>query len=96
MAQVKLSVRARADLERLHAFLAGKDAQLANRAINDIAASLFPLEYMPKIGRPLEGGLRELVISFGSSGYLALYHLDEVFDEVVVLAVRHQKELDYK
>ena len=37
--------------------------------------------------------LRELVIPFGSSGYLALFEI--VGDTVVVAAIRHQLEDDY-
>jgi hypothetical protein len=38
--------------------------------------------------------LRELVISFGATGYVALFEiLDE--QEVVIAAVRHQREDDY-
>ncbi len=51
---------------------------------------------MPKIGHPVEEGFRELVIDFGSSGYLALYDFDEMFDTITVYAVRHQKESDYQ
>ncbi len=96
MPHVRLSARARLDLVRLHRFLAEKDTAIASKAIDEIQASLIPLTRMPKIGRLVEGGLRELVIEFGSSGYLALYDLDESIDEIVILAVRHQKEFDYK
>jgi plasmid stabilization system protein ParE len=96
MPHVNLSARARFDLTRLHRFLAEKDTAVASRAIDEILTSLTPLTRMPKIGRPVEDGLRELVIDFGSSGYLVLYHFDESIDEIVILAVRHQKEFDYK
>jgi plasmid stabilization system protein ParE len=96
MPHVRLSARAQLDLVRLHRFLAEKDAATASRAIDEIQASLIPLTRMPKIGRPVEDGLRELIIDFGSSGYLALYDFDETIDEVIILAVRHQKEIGYK
>jgi plasmid stabilization system protein ParE len=96
MPQVRLSGRARLDLVRLHKFLAERDTAVASRAIDEIQASLIPLTRMPKIGRLADDGLRELIIDFGSSGYLVLYDFDETIDEIVVLAVRHQKEIDYK
>lgn len=96
MPRIRLSARARTDLVRLHGFLVTKDAVAASRAVDEIESSLFLLTQMPKIGRPVQDGLRELVIDFGSSGYLALYALDEVADELVVLALRHQRELDYR
>jgi hypothetical protein len=40
--------------------------------------------------------LRELVISRGKSGYLALYDYDEPNDMVLVLALRHQREAGYR
>ena len=43
-------------------------------------------------GRPVEHGLRELLISRGSSGYVALYRYDPATDVVLVLRVRHQRE----
>jgi len=37
-----------------------------------------------------------LVISRGRSGYLALYSYDDAADVVLVLAIRHQREQDYR
>ena len=50
------------------------------------------------IGRPVEdhGDLRELVIDFGTSGYLALYRFEPTMDAVTILAIKHQREDDYK
>jgi plasmid stabilization system protein ParE len=47
------------------------------------------------IGRPLETKLRELVISRGRSGYVALYSFEQVYDAVLILAIRHQREAGY-
>jgi putative component of toxin-antitoxin plasmid stabilization module len=47
------------------------------------------------MGRPVRRGLRELVISHGRTGYLALYSHHEQTDIALVLTVRHQRELDY-
>jgi len=49
----------------------------------------------PLIGRPVDEGLRELVISFGKTGYVAPYRFVPQRDEIRVLALRHQRELDY-
>jgi plasmid stabilization system protein ParE len=43
----------------------------------------------------VEGDLRELVISFGETGYIALYRFVVQKDEVRVLALRHQREIGY-
>jgi plasmid stabilization system protein ParE len=50
------------------------------------------LENHPLIGRSVEQGLRELVISRGKSGYVALYSHEPEQDAVLVLSVRHQRE----
>ena len=47
------------------------------------------------MGRRVEGDLRELVISFGDTGYIALYRFVVQQDTVRVLALRHQREIGY-
>jgi plasmid stabilization system protein ParE len=47
------------------------------------------------LGRRVEREIRELVISFGKSGYVALYKFIPHLELVRVLAIRHQRELDY-
>lgn len=47
------------------------------------------------MGRPVEHGLRELVISRGRTGYLALYSVEETADAILILAIRHQREAGY-
>lgn len=53
------------------------------------------LENHPLIGRPAEQDLRELIISRGKTGYVALYSYELAQDTVLVLAVRHQREAGY-
>jgi hypothetical protein len=40
-------------------------------------------------------GLRELLISYGKSGYVALYSYEQRQDVVLVLAIPHQREAGY-
>jgi plasmid stabilization system protein ParE len=47
------------------------------------------------LGRPLHGDIRELVISYGRTGYVALYRFVVGRDEVRILAMRHQRELGF-
>jgi hypothetical protein len=51
-------------------------------------------ETTPDTGRPFPelANLRELVIGFGDSGYVALYRHEPADDAVYVLAFRRQKE----
>ncbi len=87
-----LSIDAADDLDQLVDFLIEKFPHEAVQTVDLVTDALGILEKHPKIGRPVEQGLRELVISRGKSGYLALYQYDESADLVIVLAVRHQRE----
>lgn len=97
MPHVRLAERARTDIERLYRFLAEQDPLAAKRAITVIRDAFLPLKTFPVIGRPVEDHdtLRELVIDFGASGYLALYRYEPATDDVTILAIKHQKEDDY-
>lgn len=98
MPQVRLSARAQSDLFRLHTFLLRKDANAAKRALFAIREALMPLQHSPMAGRPVENreDLRELVIEFGTTGYLAMYRFEARLDAVTILAIKHQREDDYK
>ena len=84
-------------LERCRRFLAEKNPQASRRAGQAIERQFLLLETAPNTGRPLTDlpELRELVIGFGDSGYVALYRHDQAADAVYVLAFRHQKEAGY-
>ncbi|MFC5771086.1 type II toxin-antitoxin system RelE/ParE family toxin [Thauera sinica] len=84
-------------MERCREFLATKAPEAARRAGQAIERQLRLLETAPDIGRPFPDmpELRELVIAFGDSGYLALYRHEPTVDAVYVLAFRHQKEAGY-
>jgi plasmid stabilization system protein ParE len=85
-------------LERCRLFLEGKAPEAATRASQAIEHKLLLLETTPDMGRPFPEApdeLRELVIEFGDSGYIALYRHEPTADAVYVLAFRHQKEAGY-
>ncbi len=87
---------AQQDIVRLVDFLIETDinAALKTFAIIDDGVSL--LVNHPQIGRPtVENSLRELVISRGSTGYVALYEFNELLELVIVLRVKHQREAGY-
>ena len=95
--RVRISAAAQEDLERLFEFLAANDLPSAVRARNAIEKAYELVEAMPFACRKAEESnpfLRELVISFGSAGYVVLF---EVEDEktVTILAIRHQREEDF-
>lgn len=95
MAQVIYSENALENIGRAYEFLAESDAYAAAAAIGAIRGSISMLSAHPMIGRSMDGPLRELVISFGKTGYVALYRFRPERDEVRILAIRHQRELDY-
>lgn len=95
--RVRFAPRAADDLQRLFDFLAEEDLLAAERARVAIAQAIDLLQSFPFACRkalPENPFLRELIIEFGHSGYVALYEI-EGSDTVTVLAVRHQREDDF-
>lgn len=97
MPQVIVTEGAAEGLERCWQFLAAKAPEVARRAGQTIERQFLLLETAPDLGRPFPEmpELRELVITFGDSGYVALYHYEPADNAVYVLAFRHQKEAGY-
>ena len=81
------------DIERLVQFLLDSDPEAAFSTTAIIKDGLDVLARHPLLGRPARGRMRELVISRGKTGYIALYRYNEIRDVVVVLAIRHQREV---
>jgi plasmid stabilization system protein ParE len=96
VAALRLSAAALDDLERLGDFLLEAAPDDALRLHRQILDGLQILEGHPLIGRPVAGELRELVLSQGKSGYLALYRYDAAASVVRILRVRHQREAGYR
>lgn len=94
MAAVKLLPAALTDLERLIEFLREADPPAARQTATLIFKGLRILEEHPLIGRPVAVNRRELVIFRGRTGYLAQYHYDPTSDEVLGVAIRHQREVE--
>jgi plasmid stabilization system protein ParE len=97
MPRVIVTEGAAQGLERCRLFLVEKNPLAAMRAGQTIERQFAILETEPEIGRPLDEfpEMRELIIPFGDSGYVALYRFDISTDTVYVLAFRHQKEAGY-
>lgn len=98
---VRFTREAEEDLIRLYEFIPDRDVTdwaLAERALEAIRHAISGLERSPfsyrKAGDRGSPFLRELVIPFGSAGYVALFEI-EGSDVVTILAVRHQREDDY-
>lgn len=95
MTRLFISERVATDIDRLCDFLLDALPLEAARTGSLIFDAIEILKNHPAIGRPIGQGLRELVISRGISGYLALYLYDEKADAVSVIAVKHQREAGY-
>lgn len=97
MPQVIVTAGAALGLERCRCFLAEKNPRASQHAGQAIEQQFALLEVDAKIGRTLDDypGLRELIIPFGDSGYVALYRYADDADTVYILAFRHQKEAGY-
>jgi plasmid stabilization system protein ParE len=95
VAQVVYSAYAVENIERAMQHLREKNPELAVASAAAIRSAVENLATHPLIGRRVEGDLRELVISYGATGYIALYRFEIQRDQVRVLALRHQREVGY-
>ncbi len=95
--QIRFTKVAREDLKRLYGFLAERDIQAAKHALQAINKAIELLATFPFTCRKANADspfLRELLITFGASGYVAMFEIEEN-NSVTILAVRHQREDDY-
>lgn len=98
--KVRFTPGAEDDLVRLYEFILNRDETdwaVAERALEAITHAIRSLEQSPFSFRKTTAGspfLRELVIPFGASGYVALFEINNE-NSVTILAVRHQREDDY-
>lgn len=95
MSRVHFSERALSDLERIFEFLEQEAADFAVAAGEKIVDATSVLQRHPLIGRPAPHDMRELVISKGQSGYVALYRFFPATDRIDILAIRHQRECGF-
>jgi len=96
--KVRFTPEAEDDLLRLYDYLLDKDLTAAERALDAIKEAVELLRFSPFSCRkalPDNPFLRELIIPFGSAGYIALFEIDST-STVNILALRHQREEDYQ
>ncbi len=95
--QVRYTKEAKEDLERLFNFLLERNLQAAHSAKDALSKGMEFLKDFPFACRKANREnpfLREMLISFGNSGYVVLFEIENK-TTVTILAVRHQKESDY-
>ncbi len=77
------------------AILRKEDPEAAVAAADAICSAVEALEAHPLLGRRAHADIRELVISYGTTGYIGLYRFLVPQDEVRILAIRHQREIGF-
>ena len=96
MARIVYADEAFEDLDRIIAFALAVSHESATDALKQIRAAVSILAAHPRIGRRVDLHRRELVISHGATGYLALYRHDVRPDVVRILRIRHQREAGFR
>ena len=92
MVRIVFAPQAVDDLVRLTDFLIENDKNAALATVELIEEAIQILAKHPLLGRLCDSHLRELVISRGKSGYVALYSFEEKKKSILINAIRHQKE----
>ena len=95
MPRIELAPEIADDFDRIFDHFAAHGVADAPMRIREIIQAIDVLEHHPLIGRPVEGGRRELVMGRPGRGYVALYCYLPALDTVFVLAVRSQREAGY-
>jgi toxin ParE1/3/4 len=90
---ILLSPDAVEDLERLRTFLDHANPGAAQRALASIWTTLERLQDFPALGMPTDDPIiRQIVVRFGSSGYIVRYAIDPKTADVLVTRVWHGRE----
>lgn len=95
MATVRLTARAFAHLEHIFEFIGKSEPKRALTTLQRIREAVLILERHPLIGRPVEDGRRELVVSRGRSTHIVLYRWLPADETMLVLAVRDARQAGY-
>ena len=97
MGKIVLTSNASSKLKAISGFYETRDEAIAERAIGTIVAAFQILRKFPEAGRPWRGSLtrREIIIPFGEQGFVSLYEIDREQNEIVILAIRQQREAGY-
>jgi len=96
VAEIIYSPEALGDFERIIEHLLQAAPDSAGPSVDRIRQAIGILADHPLIGRRADGERRELVISRGTSGYLALYRFESAHGVVRILRIRHQREAGYR
>lgn len=92
MAHVRWLKKSQDDLERLYDFIAEYSSDAADKALRTLIDAGNSLSEFPEKGRPwpAEIGFRELIVQFGSRGYVIRYHYQD--DDITIIRIWHTLE----
>ena len=95
MARVIYSQESLRDFERIIEFSLTTAPSSSGTVVERIRGAIAMLAEHPLVGRQRDRLRRELVISRGRTGYVAMYRFDPAADSVFVLRIRHQREAGF-
>jgi plasmid stabilization system protein ParE len=90
MKTVEISAQARRDIQYLRGWLTVHAPNAAKRATQAMLAAISKLGDFPERGRLVRDDLRELIIPFGSTGYVLQYSVRG--ERVIIARVFHSLE----
>ena len=95
MAKIGYATRSLTHLERAFEFLHREKPDAPVAAAHAIRSAVENVAMHPLVGRRVHGDIRELVVSYGTTGYIALYRFVVPHDEIRILVIRHEREIGF-
>jgi plasmid stabilization system protein ParE len=90
---ILLSPDAVEDVERLRAFLDPNNPDAARRALASIWTAIERLQEFPELGMPTDDAdIRQIVVRFGSSGYIVRYAVLPADGNILITRIWHGRE----
>ena len=90
---ILLSPDAASDVERVRSFLDQRNPNAAKRALAVIWRALDKVQVFPKLGAPtVDPDIRQIVVHFGSSGYIVRYTALPQTGDILVTRIWHGRE----
>jgi plasmid stabilization system protein ParE len=91
---IHLSQAAADDVVRVREFLSAKNPEAAKRALAEIFAALQKVDVFPGLGKATEDPeVRQIVVPFGSAGYIVRYTVRPGSGNVLALRIWHGREV---
>jgi plasmid stabilization system protein ParE len=82
-----------ADVERLRTFLDQVNPEAARRAMAVILNAIERLREFPELGMPTgDADIRQIVVRFGTSGYIVRYTVVTVTSDILITRIWHGRE----